>query len=441
MSPKQNRFALRLPGRFGRYSEMASDVAWSGVADLLIMASQTASFVLLLKYLSIERYGGYVGLYGVIGPIGALSWAGLALLVMQQIVREKDDPAEVGRSAFTMIVTQGIAATILAFAIASQVISSVSLWIIFLLCIVDLIITPITMMTSAMHQAIVSFPAAAKTRIELVVARVAVLVVLWAIGQLTLENLAISWIVVLGLQAAHCLLVRWPAMGVPVGFAVPTRDQLRTNLQLSFPLASSNLQKDGDKAVLNYFNLAADAGIYGAAFRIVWMAQMPIQSFNNALFHRFLSNDESIQGQHTGRAKRFTVVSVAVSVAVAIVIYFMAPLLPYVLGDKFDESVEIVQLLSFFLPISAAARAPLNGLLGLNATSTRAFIVLSSAALAMILYIALIPAYSWRGAVIGTIISEAYLGLAGWIAMIRIERRIDGEVAARTPIEQAEPSA
>lgn len=402
---------------------------WSGLSDFLIMTAQMASFILLGRNLGTAGYGGYIGLYGVIGPIGALSWSGLVLLVMQQILREGRDPVQVGRQTLSLAMGQGLVAAAIAFAVATQVISSLSATVIILLIIVDLLTTPLIMVTAGLRQAIVGFPEAAKVRIVLVILRATVLVSLWAAGQLTLRNLALGWIIVLQIFLAYCLKVLWPKMGLEVGFSRPTRKGQKTNMQLSFPLASSNLQKDGDKAVLNAFGFLSDAGIYGAAFRIVFMAQLPIQALNNALFHRFLSNDEADKGQHVRRSYRFSIVSLGLSLGIGAVIWLIAPLLTIALGEEFAPSVSIIRWLLVFLPLTALSRAPLNGLLGLDATGVRAFIVLSSAALAMALYIALIPSRSWEGAVIGTIVSECYLGLAGWYALVRTERIADAAVS------------
>ncbi len=438
-----------------RYSEMLGDFAWSLLADMLIITSQTASFFLLLRELDLEVYGGYVGLYGVIGPLGALSWSGLALLVMQLIVRHQDDKREVGRSTLTLAVGQAFVAGLLAFFISRAVVDTVEVRVIVALIVVDLFLNPMIMITAALRQAIVSFPAAAQVRIMLVLIRTLGLVGLWVAGELTLWALTTTWVVTLGVYFLYCMFVLWPKMGLVARFGPVSRDSFKTNMALSLPLSSSNLQKDGDKAVLNAYGFEADAGLYGAAFRLVFMAQMPIQSLNNALFHRFLSNDEEDMGQHVRRSYRFSIVSLALSVAVAAVIWVCAPILAqdWLLGDKFAPAVSILRWLLIFLPLTALSRAPLNGLLGLNATGIRAFIVISAAAVSFALYMVLIPSMSWQGAVWGTVIGELYLAIAGWWALIRWERSADAAAAAKAadrlangvdgddePTEGAEPA-
>ncbi len=418
---------------------MAGDFAWSLLADMLIIISQTASFLLLLRELDIEVYGGYVGLYGVIGPLGALSWSGLALLVMQLIVRHEEDPDKVGRSTMTLAVGQAIVAGVVAFFICSAVVDTVEIRVIIALIVVDLFLNPMIMITAALRQAIISFPAAAQVRIMLVVIRTLGLVGLWITGQLTLIALTTTWVITLGLYFLFCLGVLWPKMGLTPKFGSVSRDSFKTNMSLSLPLSSSNLQKDGDKAVLNGYGFEADAGLYGAAFRLIFMAQMPIQSLNNALFHRFLSNDEADSGQHSRRSYRFSVVSLGLSLVFAAIIFVCAPILAqdWLLGDKFAPAIPILRWLLIFLPLTALSRAPLNGLLGLNAMGIRAFIVVSAAAISMTLYLVLIPSMSWRGAVWGTVIGELYLAGIGWWALLRWEKKADAMAAEKLAGEEA----
>ncbi len=208
---------------------------------------------------------------------------------------------------------------------------------------------------------------------------------------------------------------------------------------LSIPMASGNVQTDGDKAVLNAFDMRTDAGLYGAAFRIVLLAQLPIQTMNTALFQRFLSHDENARGQHVSRTIRFTVVSTVLSTIIGAVMYVAAPLVE-VLLDEFDGSVPMIRALLLFLPLVAVSHAPLNGLLGLGAARLRAWILVGSAALSMTLYITLIPSLAWKGALIGTVVAEAALLAAGWTALIVLQRRFDADLDAQAALPTPAPA-
>lgn len=413
---------------------MASDVVWSGAADVLLMLSNLFSLKLLGDGLTPTGWGAYLGFFAIVGPLGSLSWAGLNLVVLQRILREGEDPTRVSKVSFTLLIMQGIIAVGLAMAIAYFVIDEIPRTALLIIGLVELIVAPLVMLSAALRQALLGFPSAARLKMVLVATRTTVLITLWATGALTLVNLGLGWLFSVGVLALYCMTRLLPRIGATPGFALPTRAQAGNVASLSLPMASGNLQTDGDKAVLNYFGMAYDAGIYGVAFRVVMLAQLPIQTMNTALFQRFLTHTEGVRRQHLNRTIRFTAVSATLSVMIAVVMYFAAPIITLLLSE-YDESVEIVRWLLLYLPIVAISHAPLNGLLGLGATRLRAVILLGSAAVAMALYIALIPPYAWRGALIGTIIAELTLLTVGWIALIicqgQADRRTDAAAAAK----------
>ncbi len=410
---------------FHRYGEMMGDVAWSGLGDGLSLVANVTSFLLLLNTLEPEVYGGYVGFYGVVGPIGALSWSGLQLLVLQRIIKNNDDPQVVTTKALAMTLVQGIVGVFVATAIASFVVSSVPVTAMFLMAIAELFLFPISNVITTLVQAVKGFAAAAKIRLALPLVRVGALLATYTFTEMTIRHLAIAWIVGFSATSVVAVLVVLPRYGLRRGLGKPNGEYVRASLELSTPMAASNLQTNGDKAIMNVYGLEADAGVYGAAFRIVLLSQFPIQTMNRALFQRFLPEGDGRQGLHLDRAKRFAATSLGASLVIAAAMFLLTPFMLRFLpgGDKID--VTIVRWLVPLIPLLAISRAPLNGLMGLGLISHRAYLLVSAAALSMVLYIALIPQWSWRGAVVGTIVAEIYLAAGGWMMLRRAQAKAD----------------
>lgn len=422
----------KLKGLFGRYRDMATDVAWSGVSDLFNLIANLLSFLLLGNTLALATYGGYVGTYGVIAPLGAFTWSGLSLLILQRIIREHDDPQTVAKRAYTLAVTQGIAAVALATAIGSAFISNISPLTIFIIATAELLFFPITQASATLIQATHGFAAAAKLRIFLPAVRLTSLLIPFGLGILTVRNLAISWLIGFSIVAVISIMIAVPRFGLRFGFGRPNKAYLRSNVELSLPLTANTLQQNGDKVVMNGFGLEADAGLYGAAYRIIALSQLPIRTMNQALFQRFLPDNENDKGQHVRRAKRFSSVSLALSLVICTVLFFLAPALTFLVGNKFAESVTIVRWLLIIVPLLAISRAPLNGLLGLGRTQVRAGLILASAALSLVMYLTLVPTMSWRGAAIGTVISDLFITGSGWYLLTKFQRQADDEVEFAT---------
>jgi O-antigen/teichoic acid export membrane protein len=115
----------------------------------------------------------------------------------------------------------------------------------------------------------------------------------------------------------------------------------------------------------------------------------------------------------------------AASTLVALAMYLMLPLLDFLFEEKFKAAIDIVPWLLFLIPLIATSNTPMNGLLGLGLPGKRMMVYLTSALVSLVLYLALIPSFSWKGAVVATFVSEVYLSAAGWTALWYYQGRAD----------------
>jgi O-antigen/teichoic acid export membrane protein len=123
---------------------------------------------------------------------------------------------------------------------------------------------------------------------------------------------------------------------------------------------------------------------------------------------------------------------VASSSVLALAIYLALPLVKMVLlNDEFEDAASILPWLLLIIPVIATTNAPMNGLLGLGRADIRMRVYLMAAAVAIASYVILIPAHSWRGAVVGTVISEVFLSICAWSSLWRHQRRADQVINRR----------
>lgn len=134
----------------------------------------------------------------------------------------------------------------------------------------------------------------------------------------------------------------------------------------------------------------------------------------------FLSVDDDHNDQIT-KARRFALLGIVYSVVFIGGVWVAAPLVPKILGEKFEGTVTMMRLLAPLVPLRGISTFPMNGLLGLGRNRLRTQILITSAIFSLVLYFALIPRYSWKGGVIGTLISESVLFAAAWIALFRCQ--------------------
>ena len=413
-------------GRQSKAASIIGDVMWQGSGNALTILTSMASLLMLVREFGAAGYGVYLGIFGVIGPLAALTYSGIALGVVQRRLREKDDLAEVARAAFSLMTLLGVLGVVAATSINLLIVDGVRWWTLALFGYSELWMSGYVSVTAAVARAEVGVSSSARIHMGFQSVRVSVLTALFVTDSLDIDSLALGFAGGATLYVAFLALRRLPKLGArPDRLSKPAGTFVSTSSQLALPAFASSLQINADKAVLNAYGFASDAGLYGAAFRVATLALMPIKSLNGATFHRFLDHDERKIGQHVRRAQRFVMASLPVSLLIAVFMFFAAPYLDLLIGDEFSESTGILRWLLIYIILRSVSQAPLHGLLGLGRIKLRVAVLLTSSITSLVLYVTLVPTWSWKGAVVGTIASEALLAAIGWAALVRAQHQHD----------------
>lgn len=412
--------------RHFRKGGLANDTAWGALHDVSQLLVMTLTFLLLGRQLGVADYGRYAGMYGIVGPVGGLTWSGIVLAVLQRRLRERDDAATTARDFFGLSIGLGALATVAATIAASFVIKGLPVTTVLAVMVAELLANAVNSVAIAMVQAQNGFAPATRLRMITLAIRITVVASLAAVGELTITHIGIGYSVGFILYLGALLLRFLPRHGIPFRLGRPQKGIAPTTAKISLPIAASVLQQDGDKAVLNGFGYANQAGLYAAAFRVVAMGLMPLRALEGAAFQRFLPHDENARNEHTRRAARFSLLALGISLVLALGLFIARDFLSFIIGDDFAGAEDMIPWLLPFLPLTAVSNAPSNGLLGLGRLGVRAGIYGAGALISLSCYLVLIPRMGpdhWKGAVVGTIVGEAFLAVAGWTALFHFQRK------------------
>lgn len=414
---------------------MAKDSVWTLGLEMSLLISVTASFVLLGRELGTEGYGEYVGLFAITTPLSAIGSASM-LAAMQYMFAEERPVQRVMSIFLTTTVLGGLAASVAAVVLAASTLKGLSLVTILAMAVGEIILVPLGRVVGAGVRAMHGVPAAVRVQLSFLCLRFSVLVALFGFGVLNVQRLSVGWLIANLSIVIWLLAVTLPTNNVYPRFTRVRARDFRVSGALGAPIFVSDFQTNGDKVVLNSAGLRAEAGLYGAAFRLVSMALTPLRAMDVAVFHRFLQSDDQRYGVHTRRARLYSFASLVVVTPIGLLLLVLAPQLDLVLGDEFNDSVEMTRWLLLWLPLRAVSGAPMNGMLGLGRLGLRFLVLCAGAASAMAVYLLVIPGTGWEGAVIGTLVGEAVLLVIGWIALLRAQTAhdvalYDAEEAAR----------
>jgi len=425
----QNVQALTAPIRriWHAFDGLARDTLWTAANDVMLTITAMASFLALQSVYRSNTaiYGSFIAMYGVVGPLNSLTFAGPGLALIQRRLRYGDKLNDLVSSFLGVAFLIGLVSSVVAISFG-LVFNDLGFAEIALIVISELFFNSFIFVCAMLRQAAVGYPEMIRTKMGAVILKLSAVIMLFFTGQLTILTLALTYVLLYGAYAIWLLLVVLPNDGYDVWFGRPSRQSLRTSAVFAVPLAAASLQQDGDKVALKAFHFDTQVGLYGAAYRVVQFGSLPLRVIGQAAFHRFIPDGEDGRDNyHLRRAAKLTLFMFVIAVVTAVAIYLALPLLSFLLIGDFEEAIEIVPWLLLFLPLIALSGTPMNGLLGLGRATERAVVYVSSAFVSIVLYLTLIPGRGWQGAVMATLGSEIYLAIASWVAVIYYQRLAD----------------
>lgn len=411
---------------------MAADSAWAVILELATVVGMVVSFALLGRTLGPSGYGGYASLYAVISPLVTLAASGVTLALLEHAIRHDEPLDQTARSCMSLSLGLGAVLCGVGWLMSSFVVESLTQVAIISILLTEFITIPLIYIAAGTVQSGANFAGAARIRLAMVGTRLVVVISLFALDTLTVASLGLTHLVATAILAAFVLA----RVGHRFSFVFsPGRVHLRhlkTNLVYSSAISAFAVQNDGDKAVLAANGYARDTGLYAAAYRIVLLGMVPVSALTQVTHRRFLIREDGVRGHHLRLAIRFGGSLAVYGLILAVGLIIAAPLLPLVIGSDFEESIQMVRWLSPLVLLRALSMFALNGLMGLGRTKLRTLLISIIAAIGMLLYLALIPSYGWKGAVAGTLASEVILVVVSWAALLLCQRSADRQIESDT---------
>jgi len=235
----------------------------------------------------------------------------------------------------------------------------------------------------------------------------------WAAAALIVSVCAVS---------VALVLVKWH-FGKPT-FS-PSLLKKRSGEGLVYALSSSagNVYTDFDKVLLGHFGMNSANGVYSMAYKAVSVFCMPIGSIHNAAFPRIFQRGKYGLAGTSAYVLRILKRTAPLSLLMAVILWFTAPILPHLLGPSFAESTSALRwlcLLPFTRAFQWSAGDALTGA-GLQRYRLGTQIVAAVLNLSMNLY--LIPRHGWLGAAWASVATDGTLAAMNWAVLLTLRGR------------------
>lgn len=382
------------------------------VGQLGLALLQGLQFLLVARELGPHEFGKVASILAVTAALLPFSGLGLANMMVMHLARGSKDTALLFGNCLAIGLVAGLLLTLVGAGVAVAISNDVGM---LLVCVVfgisELIVTKSVDFCQHLFLGLERHAVASRLLLLQSAFRfVMALLLVWFITGPTAMDWALLHLLGGTLAAVLVLAYTLRVSGVPrVGLAKIWQD-VKTGVFFSFGLSSRSIYMDADKAVLGSMASLSVNGAYTAAFRLVFMATTPLTASLLALQARmFRAGGAEGLSKTTQIAKRAIIAGMIYGAVVGAVLYFGAPLLPLVLGSKYDLSVEILQSLAF-LPVPLFIQCALSdALAAANFQRVRSIVQIIVAGMSIALNIVLIREMSWQGAVIASYASQSAL--------------------------------
>jgi O-antigen/teichoic acid export membrane protein len=397
-------------------------------------AVQACYFILLARLLGADQYGVFVGAAAAVSLLSQYSTLGSGLVLVRQVSRNHDEfPEYWGNVLITTLSVGSVVILALAW-LGKWMVGPASASVIVLVAVGE---CSCARLAEAGGQAFQAFEqlklTAVLTSLTSITRLLTVVGMALVLHHATVRQWAIASLFVSCLSAAAVVILVTARLGRPeINFHL-LRERALEGLGFSIAASTTSVYNDIDKAMLSRYGMLAANGIYAMAYRVIDISCTPIRALQSAAFPRFCQMGRNGALGSMALTRKLLGKTLPFGVLAAAVMFLAAPLIPYVIGGSFANSVSALRWLCLLPVFRSLHLGAGDALTGAGYQRYRTATQISAAALNFGLNLWLIPAHSWHGAAWSSLITDGGLAAGNWIMLSLLTHR-ESDSALGVPV-------
>jgi O-antigen/teichoic acid export membrane protein len=425
-----------------RKSRLARNTVWMTLGQGLRLVIQALYFVLIARSLGAVNYGAFVGVVALVGIVYPFATLGSGNLLVKNVSRDaKLFGLYWGRALATTAVSSSILFSAVLLLSHFALPGSIPFRLVILVAGSDLFGLSIIQLCGQAFQTFERLNWTATITVMGSASRLTGALILVALHhhpsalQWGYLYFCSTWVV-----ATAALVLVSMKVGAPRFRLWKSVAEMREGFYFSAGLSAQTIYNDIDKTMLARLGTLEAAGIYGAAYRLIDVTFVPIQSLLAAAYPNFFRTGVAGISATLGYARRLVWGALAYSIAACVAILLGAGIVPIILGPEYNATAEALRWLSLLPVLKVLHYFLSDSLTGAGYQGVRTCIQAGVALFNVLINLWIIPAYSWRGAAWSSIASDALLMCSIGAAAYILARR--ARTAVLDPqLETAEESA
>jgi len=414
-----------------RTSSLAHNAGWMLVGQGLNLLLQAGYFILLARLLGVTEYGIFVGAFAFVSIATPYSGLGSGLLFVQYVSTNAGNFAAYWGNILLSIFGAGTLMTALLYLIAPHLLNPASASVVLLVALGECTCRQLVICIGQMFQAFEQLKmTAAMSLLTSILRLLAVVALALFLHRATAWEWASASLVASVLSALAGSAIVVARYGAPTFSLRLFRSRLGEGFNFSLAGSTQSVYNDIDKTMLSHYGMNVANGIYTMAYRVVDVATTPVISLEVAALPRYFR--ESPKGSAAVRhlSMRLAWRAALIGLLMSGCMFVAAPIIPYVVGSGFAESVSALRWLCLLPAFRGVHQLTGSAITGMGFQRYRTLVQLSAAALNFGLNLWLIPRYGWLGAAWASVATDGGLAAINWFLLQALHRKALGGLVA-----------
>ncbi|GGH12419.1 flippase [Silvibacterium dinghuense] len=412
-------------------STLARNAGWMFLGQGLGLISQALYFILLARLLGTAQYGVYAGTFALVSLVGQYSSLGSDTVFLRYVSADKTRFAPYWGNVLLFVCGLSLVVSFVLHLIGHYILNPESAAIVFPAAISICFCTQMGFAAGRVFQTFEKMRVTAMMNLLTNVMRlIAAAVMVVTMHRATAGQWVIASLIVSLIGAVVAVVAVSMNFGRPkFDFSLAKR-HAGEGLQYSFSQSTSSAYNDLDKTMLSHYGMNVANGIYAMAYRVVEIATIPIFSLRDAAMPRFFQQgakgiDHAAELGRTLLRKAFWL-----GLAGAAGMFLLAPLVPYVVGHDYAQSVSALRWLCLIPVFRSVHQMTGSALTGSGMQKYRTTSQCVAAAFNFCLNLWLIPRHGWLGAAWASLLTDGGLGIMNWVIVARLSRTATRQAVA-----------
>jgi O-antigen/teichoic acid export membrane protein len=392
---------------------------------------QAAYFVVIARTLGPSGYGAFVGAAALSALAAPFAGLGAGNVLIQYVSRDPKSFSRYWGGSLAVTLAGGLLSVGIVVVAARAVLpSTISTILVACVAISDLLFATVLYLCGQAYQAVEKMQRTAQLPIITTALRlVAALIFVSLPGSHSPARWGAYYVICTALSTGVALWITIRELGRPVLEFTYGLTELREGFYFASGISAQNVYNDIDKMMLSRMSTLNATGIYGAAYRIIDVAMVPLRALTAAAYPRFFRHGARGVNASLTVARQLIPAAVGYGCLAGGLLFVVAPILPRFLGHDYANAVEAVRWLALLPVLKSIQSFAADTLTGAGHQATRTSLQVFIALFNVAINVPLITGWSWRGAAWASLITDGFLAALLWVVVWLYRRRAAAAIA------------